>query len=266
MSRAELFEIAVRAIASGAVVWALLRCIDGAPAAVTAVVISLPMVLGAGFVAVAARQDAAFVAGAARLAAQAMPALLVFVVLAARGFAALPAPALLAAAAGGWAVAALALTGSSWPLWASALAVAAALAASHLAYPVRAGLTGQSARAPALRRRAWPAASQAVTIVAALSLFSERLGPRYSALLAATPVAMIVVTLEMKRAPGRDWQAVYQSARLGVPALFAYAAALALLARPMGPTPAALAAFAPALAASAAIVSLRLRLSRGLHP
>lgn len=257
----QTLEILAKALASGGLVWLLVRSVDGAPARITALVISLPMVLGAGFVAMAGSADNAFVRQAALASAQAMPGLIVFATLAARFFDRLPAVALTALGCAGWAVTAWVLTIWHWSLGVSVAVFVGVMALSHLVFPIRAGFPAASAAAPALRRRAWPVAVQAGLMVLVLSLTARALGPRLSALVAAIPVAMIVITLDMRRRNSPNWRPTLQSARLGYAALLVYAMAVALLAPQIGGMAATLVAFLPALAATALTITLRTHLT-----
>ncbi|MEI4474151.1 hypothetical protein [Frigidibacter sp. MR17.24] len=252
--------ILARALCCGAVVWLMIRAIDGAPPPVAAWIIALPMTMAAGLLAIAGTQDDGFVLTAARGAAMSLPAMLTFVIVAARLFDRLAASRLLGASLLAWlaVIAAITATGP-WTLVQSLTAITAAVVLSHLVLPIRVAFTARAAAAA--RRRAWIPALQAVSMVLVLSAISGRVGPVFSAWIAAAPMALTFVTLGMKRSGSRNAQATYQSARLGVPALFTYLAAVAILTPRIGGTAATLAALLPSLGLSALIVAGRLILT-----
>lgn len=256
-----LIPTVAKALACGVIVWLLVKSVDGAPPALTAWVISWPMVIGAGFVAIAGRQDDAFVIASALRGAQAMPSVLAFLLVAALHYERCGPGLLLTAALAGWFVTiwACTLSAEPWPLGASLLLGAALIALSHLVLPIRARFVGLVA-GQGRRRAAWPVAVQAAAMVVILSAFAQELGPKFSAWLTAVPLATAFVTLGMKSAGSRNAAATYQSARLGLPCLYAYLAAVALLTPLTGGPAATLLAFLPSLALSALIVAGRLTL------
>lgn len=264
LAAADLPAAAAKALVCGAVVWMLVRSVDHAPAAVTALVIGLPMILAPGYLAMADTTSDAFLAEAGLRGAQAMLALLVFMVLAGRFFGRLGLIPLLTLGLGGWVATIwlVTLSAEPWPLWLSLAAGAAGILGSHLVLPIRPGLPVSGAGAAAGRRRpAWPVAVQATATMLVLSVFAKFFGPTLSAILAGVPVAMIFVTIGMARAGSRNAAATYQSARLGLPCLYMYLAALVLFIPYTGGTAAALLAVLPSVALSALIVAGRLKLT-----
>lgn len=255
----DTLALIARALGCGLFIWVLLRAVAEAPPAVAAVVIAQPLAIAAGFFAIAAAEPEAFVRAAALRGAQAMPALLTFITLVAVGFARLSRPALLALGLGGWAAMALALTGVEWPFWLSCTVTLALIGASHLLFPIVPGLAARGPAGP--RRRLWPAAVQGGAVVLVLGLFSSLLGPRFSAILAAVPVAMVFVTLAMKGSGTPRWAETYQSARLGLPSLLSYFGAIWALTPLIGALTACFVALLPSLLLSLMTVHLRLRLA-----
>lgn len=255
-----LVPVLARALACGAVVWLLIRAIDGAPPALSAWVISWPMTMAAGLLAIAGTQGDAFVARAAQNGCMSLPALLAFMLVAARLFERLRPLPLLAASLAAWlaTTAAISATGP-WRLGTSAAVLALCIGLSHLVLPLRPGFGPRLAAAR--RHSAWPPTLQAVAMVLLLSALAGWLGPLFSAWIAAAPMALCFVTLGLSRAGSRNAQATYQSARLGLPALFAYLATAAILTPRLGGTAATLAALLPSLGLSALIVAARLTLT-----
>jgi len=252
----EALVILTKAVCCGGVVWALVRSVDGAPPHVVARVIALPMTLAAGLLAVAGTQGEAFLISATFGAAMSLPAMLAFIVTVARLFYHLSAPALIGAGLAAWCVTiAVATATGPWDLQTSLCVGIAALALSHLAFPFRVAFTARIGGMAA--RRAWPTGVQAGAMVLVLSTISGTVGPVASAWIASLPMAMSFVTLGMKRAASGNAAATYQSARLGVPSLFAYLASVVVLTPPLGGTAATLVAVLPATALSSLIVAAR---------
>ncbi|WP_138464348.1 hypothetical protein [Poseidonocella sp. HB161398] len=256
----DLATHALRGAGGGAFVWAVLKTAEAAPAGVAATVIALPIAIAAGTFAMAAHQSPAFVAEASLRGAQALPALLVFVVTAARLFPRLSAGPLIGTAMAAWFAAICVLTaGPAWPLGVSAAVLAAMLLLSSLALPFDLALSPPG-RAAGPARRIWPVALQAALLVMVIGLFARVLGPRWSAVLTAIPVAMITVTYGLKSRGTPGWAATYQSARLAGPTLFVYLATVALAAPRWGGLAAAAAGLLPSAATAVAATSLRHRL------
>lgn len=257
-----VLPILAKALSCGLVVWLLVKSVDGAPPPLTAWVISLPMVIGAGFLAIAGRQSDAFLVEAALRGAQSLPSALAFMVVSALLFDRCGVVPLLLAALAGWFVViwACTLSAAPWPLETSLALGAAMIAASHLLLPIHAGFVGRIA-GQGRRRAAWPVAVQAGVMVLMLSAFAQVLGPKFSAWLTAVPLATGFVTIGMKRGNSRNAAATYQSARLGLPCLYAYLAAVVVLTPLTGGAAATLLAFLPSLALSALIVAARLTLT-----
>ncbi|WP_172329913.1 hypothetical protein [Mangrovicoccus sp. HB161399] len=257
---ADLATHLLRGLGCGVFVWAVLKTAEAAPAGVAATVIALPIAIAAGVFAMAAHQSPEFVAEAGLRGAQALPALLVFVITAARLFPRLGAAALIAVAMAAWLVTVVIVTaGPAWPLGLSAAVLAASLLLSGFVLPFDLALAAPSKLAgPA--RRIWPVALQAAVIVVVIGLFARTLGPRWSAVLTSIPVAMITVTLGLKSRGNPGWAATYQSARLAGPTLFVYLATVALAAPHWGGLMAATAGLLPSAAAAIAATSLRHRL------
>ena len=262
---ADLVQIAPRALLTGGVVWMIIRSLDSMPPRVTALVISLPMVIGAGFLALAATESAAFVERAGRMAIQAMPGVIAFVTVALRIFSRVGPAGLLAGGLSAWAASAVVLTLPATPLpvpMGLALGVLA-MGLSHLLVPIRAGfMPMQPATAAArVRRKVWPVAVQAAVLVVVLSIFSHQLAPRFSAIISTMPVASLLVALDLKRSSSPVWEGTLQSVRIGLPCLYCYLVALVMLLPHVGASAAAWLAFAPSMALSGLIVWARLKLT-----
>ncbi|MTH63063.1 hypothetical protein [Paracoccus shanxieyensis] len=252
--------ILVRALSCGAVVWIMIRAVEDAPPPLAAWIIALPLTMAAGLLAVAGTQGDAFVQRAAVSACMSFPAMLTFMMLAARLFDRLPALPLLAVSLSGWLAAISAITATGpWSLTTCLIVAVAAFALSHLILPFRLAFTARVI-SPTQRRALIPAA-QAVVMVLVLSTLSGRIGPVFSGWIAAAPMAMTFVTLGLKRAGSRNAQSTFQSARLGIPALFAYLASVILLTPHLGGMTATLAAVLPSLGLSALVVAGRLTLT-----
>ncbi|MGY9047138.1 hypothetical protein P775_21190 [Puniceibacterium antarcticum] len=251
--------IFARAFGCGLFVWIVLRAVADAPPAWAAVIISQPLAIATSFFAIAAAESDAFVREAALRGAQTIPALLIFLTLVAANFARLTKGSLLALGLAGWLVAALILTGSLWPFWATFGATVIMIAASHRVFPINARLILRISSGK--RSVLWPAALQGGAIVVILSLFSSYLGPRFSAILSAVPVAMIFVTISMKASATPKWAETYQSARLGLPSLSIYLGAIWALIPFTGAVAACFAALLPSFALSLVTVRLRAQFS-----
>ncbi|ADO41797.1 hypothetical protein [Ketogulonicigenium vulgare] len=261
-SGAEIGIAAVKALACGIAVWAMVKSVDGAPPPVVAMVIGLPVVFAAGYLAMAGVVGPDFLIEVGLRSAQTMPAVLTFIVVTGRFYNRLPLPALLGVSLAAWLVVAWTLSGGAepWPLPASLSFGVAALLLSHLVFPINARFP-ISARVQRPGSGAWRVALQAAAMVLLLTVVSRLIGPRGSAVLVALPLAMIFLTIGMKSSGTLNAAATYQSARLAMPGLVAYVASFALLTPFTGGLAACFLAFLPSLAVSGAVVGLRLYLT-----
>lgn len=263
LSLAALLPVGARAAICGLAVWLVVRSVERAPPAVTAAIISLPMGVAAGFIAMAANQTDAFLSEAVRRGMLMLAGIFVYVAVAGRFFPRWPAPVLVGAATAAWALLALVAIRIEppWPGGAGLALGAAVMAATHLIYPFRIALPARTA-AGGPRRAVWPVAAQATVLVLLLSVFGMVLGPGLSAALASVPAVLIFITLALKRAQSPVWDATLQSARLGAPCLYAYLMGLDLLMPAVGGLTASVLAIGVSLLASALIVGIRLGFGR----
>jgi hypothetical protein len=257
LTGATLVAFLVRLIATACVVLVVTVIVGRLGPRVGGVVAGLPIVVGPGLAFIALDETPAYLVEAAGFVLVSLVATQAFMFAYARAARSLrPAASLLAAIAAWLGVIAILAVPTFHPLVAALLFALAAFASAYLLRQVVADPTPQPAPggwASLLLR-----AALAGLMVGAISLGAQTLGPRLAGLLLAYPVGMTVIAITIHQRYGASAIiSTLAAAALGTLSIGAFALAVAMLASPLGPAPALLAALGASLLVSMLLLLLR---------